>query len=87
MLAEGKVHSVVGTHNLAISENEIVDNSEHSEAKTQFNAVENIVEDKEHIFIYVNADSAHIIPTRIFENNDKKKEFLAFLNQKVGRAN
>lgn len=87
MLAEGKNHSVVGTHNLAISETEIVDNSEHSEARTPFNAVENIVEDKEHIFIYVNADSAHIIPTRIFENHDKKKEFLALLNKKVGRVN
>jgi len=87
MLAEGKNNSVVGTHNLAISENGIVDRSETSEAKTQFGSIADIVEDKEHIFIYVNKDSAHIIPIRIFENEDQKKEFLAFLNQKVGRAN
>jgi len=87
MLAEGKNKSVVGTHNLVISENGIVDRSEHSEAKTQFSAIENIVEDKEHIFIYVNANSAHIIPIRIFENEDQKKELLTFLRQKVVRVN
>lgn len=87
MHAEGKNNSVVGAHNLAISENGIVDRSENSEAKTEFSAIENIVEDKEHIFVYVNANSAHIIPTRIFKDEDQKKEFLTFLRQKVGQTN
>lgn len=86
MLAEGKNKSVVGAHNLTISEDGIVDRSEHSEAKTQFGAIENILEDKEHIFIYVSADTAHIIPTRIFENEAQKNEFLGFLRQRVGRT-
>lgn len=87
MLTEGKNQSVVGTHNLEISEDEIVDRSEQSEAKTPFSDVENILEDKDHIFIYVNANSAHIIPRRIFENNEKKNEFLTLLRDKVSRAN
>lgn len=83
VLAEGKNHSVVGTHNLTITEEEIVDISEHSEARTPFQSVENIVEDKGHIFIYVNANSAHIIPIRMFESNEQKNELLAFLRKKV----
>lgn len=87
MLAEGKNSSVVGTHNLAISENGIFDRSETSEAMTQFGSIANIVEDKKHIFIYVNENSAHIIPIRIFENEDQKKELMTFLRQKVVRTN
>ena len=87
LLAEGKNNSVVGGHNLAITDDGIVDRSEHSEAKTQFSAIESIVEDKEHIFIYVSANSAHIIPSRIFENEDRKAEFLTFLRQKMVRKN
>jgi len=85
MVDEGKNNSVVGTHKLTLSQNGIVDKSEHSEAKTEFIAIENIVEDKEHIFIYVSSNSAHIIPIRIFENDAQKKEFLAVLGQKVVR--
>lgn len=87
MLAEGKHNSVVGTHNLAISEHEIVDRSEHTEARTHFSGIENIVEDKEHIFIYVNANSAHIIPLRIFENEEQKNKLLTSLRQKLVRKN
>jgi len=87
MLAEGKNNSVVGAHNLTISEDGIVDRSEQTEAKTQYSTIENIVEDKKHIFIYVSANSAHIIPITIFENVDQKNEFLAFLRQRIGRTN
>ncbi len=71
-LNEGK-NSVVGTHNLEISEEGIIDKSEHTEVKTQFNA---IVQDKEHIYIYACTNSAHIIPIRIFVNEAEKDEFL-----------
>ncbi len=85
MLSEGKKSSVVGSHNLTITENGIVDRSEHSEAKTQFSGIENIVEDKDHIFIYVSANSAHIIPIRMFVNEEQKNELLNFLRQRVVR--
>ncbi|EHQ90359.1 YcxB family protein [Desulfosporosinus youngiae] len=86
MLAGGKNNSVVGTHSLAISGSEIIDKSEYSEARTQFSDIENIVEDKEHIFVYVNSNSAHIIPLRIFENENQKQEFLTLLRQKAGKT-
>ncbi len=76
-------NSVIGTHTLEISEEDIVDRSKHTEVKTQFKAIEDIVENKEHIYIYVNANSAHIIPTRIFVNEAEKIDFLAFTQQRV----
>ncbi|WP_459931612.1 YcxB family protein [Desulfosporosinus burensis] len=85
MLNDGGKNSVIGTHNLAISEDGIVDRSKHTEAKTQFKAIDTIVENKEHIYIYVNANSAHIIPIRIFVNEAEKNDFLAFLQQRIGR--
>lgn len=79
MLLEGG-NSVIGSHNLEISEEGIVDKSEQTEAKTQFKAIENIMISKKHIFIYVNTNSAHIIPTRIFVNEAEKDEFLRMIN-------
>ncbi|WP_242865763.1 YcxB family protein [Desulfosporosinus sp. HMP52] len=86
MLEQGKNQSVIGRHDLTLSNTGIVDLSENSEAKTQYNEIHDIVEDKEHIYVYVNANSAHIIPNRIFENLDKKNEILALLKQK-GKSN
>ncbi|SDI09238.1 YcxB-like protein [Desulfosporosinus hippei DSM 8344] len=86
MLEQGKNQSVIGRHDLTLSNTGIVDLSENSEAKTQYTEIHDIVEDKEHIYIYVNANSAHIIPNRIFENLDKKNEVLALLKQK-GKSN
>lgn len=87
MVDKGKTDSVLGTHNLTVSQEGIVDKSEQTEAVTQFRDIDNIVEDKEHIYIYVNADSAHIIPIKIFENEAQKHEFLEYLRQKVSQAN
>ncbi|WP_459927214.1 YcxB family protein [Desulfosporosinus burensis] len=87
MLKQGKNNSVLGKHNLTISEVGIVDRSEQSEAKTQFSAIKNILEEKEHIYIYVSADSAHIIPNRIFVNEAQKNEFLTILRQRVDLTN
>ena len=83
MLNQGGKNSVTGTHNLTISEDGIVDKSEHAEASTQFKAIDNIVEDKEHIYIYASTNSAHIIPARIFVNDAEKNNFLVFLKQRM----
>lgn len=85
MLAGGKNQSVVGSHDLSVSEAGIIDKSEQSEARTPFEEVQDIVEDKRHIFIYVSSNSAHIIPYRIFADEGQKSGFLKLLREKTGR--
>ncbi|AET69039.1 hypothetical protein Desor_3557 [Desulfosporosinus orientis DSM 765] len=82
MLAGGKNQSVVGAHDLSVSEEGIVDKSAQSEVRTPFNGIEDIVEDKNHIFVYVSSNSAHIIPYRIFADEGQKSELLGFLKEK-----
>lgn len=83
---KGKTVSVLGTHLLTISQEEIVDKSLQTEARTKFSDIANIVEDKDHIYVYVNADSAHIIPNSIFFNEVQKQGFLDLLRQRVGQT-
>ena len=87
MVDRGKTDNVLGSHSLTVSQDSIIDKSEQTEVKTQVSAIHNIVEDKEHIFIYVNEDSAHIIPIKTFLNKTQKQEFQEFLRQRVGQKN
>lgn len=90
MLNEGENEGkgILGKHSFSLSEDGIVDTSEHSELRTKLNAIENVVESKDHIFIYISAISAFIIPTRIFAGEDHKEEFLKKVREMAeGAAN
>jgi len=80
MLDEGKTTGVVGNHTFSYTEEGVVDKTEFSE--TRYNLIEKVVESKEHIFIYVSAVMAYIIPIRIFDSVDEKVNFLSILNKR-----
>lgn len=83
MLDEGENEGkgILGKHKFSFSKEGIVDICEHSELKTKLNAIENIVEAKEHIFIYISPVSAFIIPNRVFESGAHKRDFLEMLSE------
>ncbi len=85
LLNDGEKNIVIGAHSLSISEEGIVDQSKHTKAKTRFKEIEDILENNAHIYIYVSENSAHIIPLRIFLNEAEKHDFLALIQQKIGR--
>jgi hypothetical protein len=80
MLDEGKTTGILRKHNFLFTEEGIVDKTEFSE--TKYNLLEKVVEYEKHIFIYVRAIMAYIIPIRIFISVDEKNNFLNMLNTK-----
>lgn len=79
ILEEGKTTGIIGNHSFSFTEEGIVDKTEFSE--TKYNLIEKVVESETHIFIYVSAVMAYIIPTRVFHSVDEKSEFLNILNK------
>ena len=83
MINEGKNADMLGKHSLRLDEEGLVIGSSLSEARTNYGAVEEVVETKEYIYIYVSSISAHIIPVRSFESVQQKDEWINKLNHKV----
>ncbi|MCB2312820.1 YcxB family protein [Clostridium tagluense] len=79
ILEEGKTTGILGNHNFSFTEEGVVDKTEFSE--TKYNVIEKVVQSETHIFIYVSAVMAYIIPIRIFGSVDEKSEFLNILNK------
>lgn len=73
MISEGSATGIVGTHCLSLTEQGIVDKTEYSE--TRYHVIERIEESEKHIFIYVSAVMAYIIPKRVFPTSDEADEF------------
>jgi hypothetical protein len=80
MLEEGKTTGILGNHIFSFTEEGVVDKTEFSE--TSYNLIEKVVESEAHIFIYVSAVMAYIIPIRIFGSIDEKENFLNILNKR-----
>jgi hypothetical protein len=80
MLEEGKTTGILGKHSFSFTEQGIVDRTEFSE--TKYNLIEKVVESETHIFIYVSAVMAYIIPMRIFGNVHEKDDFLNILDKR-----
>ena len=55
-----------------------------SRSESKYSVLYRIVENKDKaIYIYRNAIVASIIPTRCFESAEMKKDFIAFIEQKI----
>ena len=80
MLDEGKNVDMLGDHSFLLTEDGVIDITNFSESKNNWNVIENIVVTREHIFIYINAVMAYIIPIRAFININQKNEFINTLN-------
>jgi hypothetical protein len=74
MLDEGKTDTIIGEHDMTISEEGITDKTEQSE--TKYKKIEKIIETKKHLFLYVNSVGGYIIPITAFGNEEEKKAFL-----------
>jgi hypothetical protein len=83
MLNEGRNTGMLGKQSIELTEDGIVKTNESSESKSKWNIVENIVETKDYIFIYISAVMAYVIPTRAFSDNEEKGNFVNTLNKMV----
>ena len=67
---------------IQFGEDDIHDISELSESKIKYSVIEKIAMGKNAIYIYFSSIQAFIIPFSVFENEEQKADFLAFINQK-----
>jgi hypothetical protein len=82
LVDEGKNVGFLGNSKLTLTEEGITLINEAKELKTSWKAVESICETEKHIFIFISAVEAYIVPNRIFQDENMKKEFLEQLKLK-----
>lgn len=83
MIDEGKNVDMLGKQSLRLDEDGIVNTSRLSESKTNYEAVEKVIETKEYVYIYISSIMAYIIPVKSFGSIDQKEELINKLNDKV----
>jgi hypothetical protein len=76
MVDEGKNIGFLGQWKLNLTEESITLTTEAKDMKSDWKAIENISETEKHVFIFISAVKAFIIPKGAFENESSKKEFL-----------
>lgn len=81
MLREGDNSDFLGPQFLEITEAGISKKSNSSEKKNGWDSVQKVEESKNLILIYVSSLSAYMIPKKVFENEEKKNEFLAMIQR------
>ena len=60
--------------------------SKIGEVRVKYDGLERICEHDGAVYIYIDAIQAFVIPHRVFESEQQKTEFLAFINRKVQKT-
>ncbi|MCL2575881.1 MAG: YcxB family protein [Defluviitaleaceae bacterium] len=66
-------------------DNQIIEVTEAGESRTNYHNIEKIGVDKNAIYLFINEAQALIVPERVFENDDKKVQFMEFIKNKTGK--
>lgn len=72
---EGRNRGLLTAHHFSIDEAGLVDRTSVTETRTSWEGVERVVQTDAHIFIYVSATSAHVIPKSAFATPQQAQEF------------
>lgn len=84
MYAEGLNRGLLGTHELELTEDGIIERSEVGEHKTTWQGIERIISTTEHTFVYVSALMAQVIPRNAVTEGDYDA-FVDALRMQYGR--
>ena len=74
MYAEGQNAGVLGPHRLTLDPEWLCERTDVREVRTHWRAVEQVVEDAQHLYLYVTAFSAVIVPKRAFGSEAEARE-------------
>jgi hypothetical protein len=83
VLAEGNNKGMLGAHTLILDKDGVLEITTHNESKTKWEAIENIIESENHIFIFFSSMAAYIVPLRVFKSSNEKNIFLETLHNKI----
>jgi len=78
---EGKNKEVLCKHKITIGKNKITEETKNSKNEHTWDGIEKIVYTNDYIFIYTSALTAHVVPIRVFKNEDEKNKFINALKE------
>lgn len=70
-----QLKDIICQHKLELTDDALIESTAFNVNKYYWSGIHKIVENKDYIFIYMNAASAHIIPKRTFADKASEKEF------------
>lgn len=76
MLKEGSNKNLFSERKIKILETGILETTSIGETNLKWDQIDKIEETDDYIYIYISSISAHIIPKRIFKNENEKQIFL-----------
>ena len=68
---------------LRFLDDQIIEESRDSGERTGYSQVEHVFQGECAVYIYKSAMSAYIVPNRVFENDDEKNRFIAYVESKI----
>ncbi len=74
---------LLGEKTFTIEEDGFRERTAYGEQLTRWEGIHEIVEQAEHLFVFIDSISAHVIPTRAFENDAQQQSFVQALRQHV----
>lgn len=77
---------ILGKHKFKISDDGLIETTEHSESITKWSGVHSVETTKNYIYVFVDSCAAHIIPTRYFKFPEESANFGAMLKSMVETA-
>jgi hypothetical protein len=81
MINEGNNKGTVGVHELTLTPEEIIETGEMGESRIKWDIVQKIHTTDKHIFIFIGAMKALIIPKRSFTNEEGCREVLRVIKE------
>ena len=69
---------------IRFEEDFFIDTDEINEVKIKYSSIEKIAICAQAIYIYISVQQASIIPLSVFETEEQKAAFLAFIHNKAG---
>lgn len=79
MINEGDNKGTVGAHELTFTPDEIIEVGEFGEGRVKWDIVQKVFTTDKHIFIFIGAMKAYIIPKRSFVDENNYRDFLRSL--------
>lgn len=76
MLNEGNNENILIRRSISISKEGLLEKSSIGESKVKWNQVDKVEETEEYIYIYISSISAHIIPKRVFRDENESRLFI-----------
>ncbi len=86
MYAEGRNRALLGRHVMSVSIEGVTDEGPGTRTQTRWESVERIARSTDHLFIYLNAVAAHVVPARAFPDRGEFDRFVESVRELAASA-